>query len=138
LIFVKQWYIGNIDSGAGKAADSTENALSYCHVRKTYHIYESRNIPNRHGNPRLSAFGIQRDIPVVKGHQDWVHFYFASKDSYDTSEMITLKYTVCGLEILTLNDPVRAIFLYSRNGTNEYEHRTEHLLWFNVDFSAMD
>jgi hypothetical protein len=42
------------------------------------------------------------------------------------------------MEILSLNDPVRAIFLYSRNGTNEYEDRTEHLLWFNVDYSAMD
>jgi hypothetical protein len=33
---------------------------------------------------------------------------------------------------------VRAIFLYSRNGTNEYEDRTEHLTWYNVDWSAMD
>jgi hypothetical protein len=37
-----------------------------------------------------------------------------------------------------LNDPVRAIFLYSRNGTNEYEPRAEYLSWFNVDYSAMD
>ena len=42
------------------------------------------------------------------------------------------------MEVITLNDPVRAIFLYSRNGTNEFEPRTEHLLWYNVDYSAMD
>ena len=42
------------------------------------------------------------------------------------------------MEVLTLNDPVRAIFLYSRNGTNETEPRTEHLSWYSVDFSAMD
>jgi hypothetical protein len=42
------------------------------------------------------------------------------------------------MEVLTLNDPVRAIFLYSRNGTNEYEPRAEHLTWFSVDYSAMD
>jgi hypothetical protein len=33
---------------------------------------------------------------------------------------------------------MRAIFLYSRNGSNEYEPRTEHLSWFSVDWSAMD
>jgi hypothetical protein len=49
-----------------------------------------------------------------------------------------LKYTVCGQEVVSLNDPIRAIFLYSRNGTNEYEPRTEHLNWFTVDWSAMD
>ena len=49
------------------------------------------------------------------------------------------------MEVLTLNDPVRAIFLYSRNGLtsptslwSELESRTEHLLWYNVDYSTMD
>jgi len=42
------------------------------------------------------------------------------------------------MEVLSLNDPVRAIFLYSRNGTNEIEPRKEHLSWFSVDYSAMD
>jgi hypothetical protein len=51
---------------------------------------------------------------------------------------MTLKYTVCGQEVITLNDPVRAIFLYSRNGTHEYEPRNEYLTWYNVDWSAMD
>jgi hypothetical protein len=37
-----------------------------------------------------------------------------------------------------LNDPVRAIFLYSRNGTIPYEPRSEYLGWYNVDWSAMD
>ena len=95
-------------------------------------------IANRKGLPRLPAFGIQRDYPVWKGHQDILKFYLASKDSYDTSVQLTLLYTVCGMEVLTLNDPVRAIFLYSRNGTNEIESRTEHLQWFNVDYSAMN
>jgi hypothetical protein len=85
LIFVKQWYIGNIDSGAEDTANHVENALSFCHVRKTYYTYESRMISNRHGMPRLPAFGIQRDYPVWKGHQDTLKFYLASKDSYDTS-----------------------------------------------------
>jgi hypothetical protein len=58
LIFVKQWYIGNIDSSAGPAEDSVENAKSFCHVRKTYYIYESRMLSDRHGLPRLPAFGI--------------------------------------------------------------------------------
>jgi hypothetical protein len=74
----------------------------------------------------------------VKGHQDSIHFYFASKDSYDTSERITLKYTVCGLEILSLNDPVRAIFLYSRDGSKAFDPRMDYLPWYNVDYSAMD
>jgi hypothetical protein len=95
-------------------------------------------ISNRHGIPRLPAFGIQRDYPVWKGHQDTVKFYLASKDSYDTSVQIILKYTICGMEVLTLNDPVRAIFLYSRNGTNEIEPRSEYLSWYSVDYSAMD
>jgi hypothetical protein len=85
LIFTKQWYIGNINSGAGPADDIVENAKSSCYVRKTYYIYESRMMTDRHGLPRLPAFGIQRDIPVSKGHQDTVQFYLASKDSYDTS-----------------------------------------------------
>jgi hypothetical protein len=37
-----------------------------------------------------------------------------------------------------LNDPVRAIFLYSRNGTIPYEPRSEYLDWYNVDWSGMD
>jgi hypothetical protein len=39
---------------------------------------------------------------------------------------------------VTLNDPIRAIFLYSRNGTHAYEPRSEYLAWFNVDWGAMD
>jgi hypothetical protein len=39
---------------------------------------------------------------------------------------------------LTLNDPIRAIFLYSRNGTHSSEPRSEYLSWYNVDWSAMD
>jgi hypothetical protein len=85
LIFTKQWYIGNIDSGAESPDEHTENAKSFCHVRKTYYIYESRMMTDRHGLPRLPAFGVQRDFPVTKGHQDIVYFYLASKDSYDTS-----------------------------------------------------
>jgi hypothetical protein len=85
LIYVKQWYIGNVDSGAEATADHDENVKSFCHVRKTYYIYESRMMTDRHGLPRLPAFGIQRDYPVSKGSQDTVYFYFASKDSYDTS-----------------------------------------------------
>ena len=85
MIFTKQWYIGNIDSDAGPAEDNVENAKSSCYVRKTYYIYESRKLTDRYGLPRLPAFGIQRDMPASKGHQDTVHFYLASKDSYDTS-----------------------------------------------------
>jgi hypothetical protein len=51
---------------------------------------------------------------------------------------VSLKYTVCGQEVISLNDPIRAIFLYSRNGTTDYEPRNEYLNWFNVDFSKMD
>jgi hypothetical protein len=75
---------------------------------------------------------------VTKGHQDTIYFYLASKDSYDTSVQITLKYTVCGQEVISLNDPMRAIFLYSRNGTHNYEPRNEYNAWYSVDFSAMD
>jgi hypothetical protein len=74
----------------------------------------------------------------VRGHQDIIHFYFASKDSYDTSEMITLIYTVCGLETIILNDPARAVFLLSRDGTLDYEKRTDHLDWFTVEWDGMD
>jgi hypothetical protein len=59
LIFTKQWYIGNIDSGAESPDEHTENAKSFCHVRNRYYIYESRKMSDRHGLPRLPAFGIQ-------------------------------------------------------------------------------
>jgi hypothetical protein len=49
-----------------------------------------------------------------------------------------LKYTVCGQEVISLNDPLRAIFLYSRNGSHAYEPRAEHIAWYNVDWSEMD
>jgi hypothetical protein len=39
---------------------------------------------------------------------------------------------------VTLNDPIRAIFLYSRNGTHALEPREEYRTWYNVDWSAMD
>jgi len=99
LIFTKQWYIGNVDNYDGRDENTAEhelNILSQCYVRRTYYIYESRLFNERHGLPRLPAFGIQRDYPVSKGHQDTVYFYLASENSYDTSVRITLKYTVCG------------------------------------------
>ena len=71
----------------------------------------------------MHAFGILSDYPVSKGHQDTLLFYVGATDTYDTSALFTLKYTVCGQEIVSLNDPVRAIFLYSRNGTTDYEPR---------------
>jgi hypothetical protein len=74
-------------------------------------------LSDRQGLPNLPAFGILKDFPVIKGHQDTMNFYLASKDSYDTSIKVTLKYTVCGQEKVSLNDPIRSIFLYSRNGT---------------------
>ena len=77
-------YVGNGSSG------------STCYVKKTYDQYQSLKITDRNDLPKLTAFGILKDYPVTKGHQDTIHFYLASKDSYDTSVKVTLKYTVCG------------------------------------------
>lgn len=60
------------------------------------------------------------------------------KESRPTVDPVAGVAVVGIMEVLTLNDPIRAIFLYSRNGTNEFEARTEHLLWYNVEWSAMD
>jgi hypothetical protein len=49
-----------------------------------------------------------------------------------------LKYTVCGQEVVSLNDPLRAIFLLSRDGTKDFQAMQDHIPWYNVDWSSMD
>jgi hypothetical protein len=95
-------------------------------------------IGDRHGLPELTAFGILKDYPASKGHQDTIYFYLASSESYDTSVQLTLKYTVCGQEVISLNNPLRAIFLLSRDGLNAYDQKQDHLAWYSVDYSSMD
>jgi hypothetical protein len=119
-------YIGNGD------ADST------CYVRKTYDQYQSLKLTDRNGLPNLPAFGILKDYPVTKGHQDTINFYLASKDSYDTSVKVTLKYTVCGQETILLADSAVAYFLLSRDGTIPYHPVSDHTTWYQVTHTNMD
>jgi hypothetical protein len=39
---------------------------------------------------------------------------------------------------VSLNDPLRAVYLFSRDGTKDYEAKSDHLPWYSVDWSAMD
>ena len=95
-------------------------------------------IADRQGLPQVPAFGILKDYPVTKGHQDTIHFYLASKDSYDTSVKVTFKYTVCGQETISLTDSAVAYFLLSRDGTKPYEAVSDHTSWYQVSHTGMD
>jgi hypothetical protein len=125
-IWTVSGYVGNGATG------------STCYVRKTYDQYQSLKLTDRNGLSNLPAFGILKYYPVTKGHQDTINFYLASKDSYDTSVKVTLKYTVCGQETISLADSAVASFLLSRDGTIPYHPVSDHTSWYQVSHSSMD
>ena len=67
-----------------------------------------------------------------------IFFYFGSTDSYDTSERISLKFTICGQEIISLVKDERAVFLWSRDATIDYERYQLFHNWYYQSFSNMN
>jgi hypothetical protein len=101
--------------------------------------YTSLNFPDRGVKPGESLSSLsQFELANNVGKQDMIFFYFGSTDRCDTSGRFSLTFAICGQETISLVKDERAVLLWSRDGTKDYEQYSLYQNWFYQSFKNMN